>query len=82
MLRREPCHVHTVGVRPGNEETAGGRGTGGTQRPEGVQALSAPSAAPSPNGDPPNGPTRNQKTNKASFLFDFKMPATKEEATG
>lgn len=42
-------------------------------------ASSAPFSDPQGEG-PPNGPTRNREATEASFLFDFKIPATKEEA--
>lgn len=90
MLRKESRYVHTVGVRLGNERMwKRGRGSHGPQ-------STAPAGVPPGSSLPPRGPLslgrgrgethqmdpqETKRANKGSFLFDFKIPATEEEAS-
>ena len=91
MLRKEPCYVHTVCVRLGNEEReARGREkrVGESRRDQNVvqvdgprwSSLSLSAPAPSSQGRPTKWTQEKPREwTKKSFLFDFKTPATKQE---
>lgn len=84
MLRKESCYVHTVGACLGNEERMWKRGTGGREEERAVaseaqcqQVSRHVLLCPSPWWETHQ---ETKRANDGSFLFDFKIPATKQEA--